>query len=267
VFWTASIQKDPIALAGIILMAHILVFLLSPTNIMDFTVVDSEYWRESGNGQIVKSGYNYNDKESIEQFPMQLGEWTGYNYYYPDGVDTLNAEIVLSRSYARGDDLVLMDIVHSKMSESFHKQQICVEGQGWTIVNESKELIEVNSTRHNPYITIYVNKLDIEKNGTRQVMMYWFMFKKFRSSNAVTMIRLLAPVEHDYQQTSIMMGDFIMNQLFLAMYENVGITPTIGETIIYGNKKAEHVSLFLALLTPLILIFNRTILNVIKKIF
>lgn len=248
-------------------MVYILVFLLSPANSMDFTVVDSEYWRESGNRQIVKSAYNYNDKESIEQFPVQLGEWTGYNYYYPGVVDALNAEIVLSRSYTRGDDQIMMDIIHSKMSESFHKQQICVEGNGWTIVNESKELIEVNSTRHNPYMAINVNKLDIEKNGTRQVMMYWFMFKKSRSSNAVTMIRLLAPVEHDYRQTSITMSEFIKNQLFLAMYENVGITPSIAETLIYGNKKAGHVFLFLALLTPFILIFNRTILNVIKKIF
>ena len=67
-FRTAEIQKDPIALIGIIVLAYILIFLFAPHDIVDFTVVDTEYWRETENRLIVKSAYDYNNKESIELF-------------------------------------------------------------------------------------------------------------------------------------------------------------------------------------------------------
>ncbi|MCD4844272.1 MAG: EpsI family protein [Methanosarcinales archaeon] len=261
-FRTAEIQKDPIALIGIILLAYVLLFLFAPHDIMDFTVVDTEYWHETENRMIVKSAYDYNNKESIEQFPATLDDWSSFDYKYSDVVyDNLNAEAVLTRGYKNENDLVWMDIIHSKVGESFHKQKICVEGGGWTVVNESVVRIDIGASKYNPYTFLCANRLDIEKDGRKQVMMYWFLFKKFGSSNAVTMIRLSSPVSNDYSETFDTMSQFVRDQLFEEMYENVGKTPTVIEMLFYGNKILAAVVIFLALFIPLGLIFNRKILK------
>jgi len=266
VFRTAEIQKDPVALIGIIILAYILIFLFAPHDIVDFTVVDTEYWRESENRLIVKSAYDYNSKESIELFPKTLGDWNGFDYKYSESVyEKLNAESILTRGYRNENDLIWMDLIHSKVGESFHKQKICVEGGGWTVVNESVVRIDIGTLRHDPYTFLYANRLDIEKEGKSQVMLYWFMLKKFGSSNAVTMIRLSSPVSSDYSNTFDIMSKFISTQLFKEMYEDVGKTPTVVEMLIYGNKIVAGVIILLAVIIPLGLIFNKKILKILKK--
>jgi len=266
VFRTAEIQKDPVALIGIILLVYVLIFLFAPQDIMDFTVVDTEYWRETENRLIVKSAYDYNSKESIEQFPPVLGNWSSFDYSYSESVyEKLNADVVLTRGYKSGNDMIWMDIIHSNVGESFHKQKICVEGSGWTVVNESVVQIDIGASKSNPYSFLCTNRLDIEKDGSRQVLLYWFMFKKFGSSNAVTMIRLSSPVPNNYSETFNTMNNFIKTQLFEDMYENVEETPTVIEKLIYGNKITAVVIILLALIIPVCMIFNRNIRRILKR--
>ena len=266
-FRTAEIQKDPVALIGLILLAYVLIFLLAPQDIIGFTVVDTEYWRETENRLIVKSAYDYNSMESIEEFPAILGEWSSFNYNYSDSViEILNADLISTRGYRNNNNnLIWMDIIHSNVGESFHKQKICVEGSGWTVVNETVVRIDIGASKYNPYTYLCANRLDIEKNGKKQVMLYWFMFKKLGSSNAVTMIRLSSPVNNDYSETFSTMSHFISNELFQEMYEKVDETPTVIEMLLYGNKIFAAVIIFLALFIPLGLIFNRKIRKVFLK--
>lgn len=265
-FRTAEIQKDPIALAGIILLAYVLIFLLAPSDIMDFTVIDTEYWRETDNRLMVKSTYDYNSKDSIETFPVTLGEWNSLDYRYPDSTySKLNADILLSRAYTKDGDIIWMDIIHSKVGESFHKQQICVEGQGWTIVNESTARVDISASKYNPYTYLYSNRLDVAKADRRQVMLYWFMFKKSGSDNAVTMIRLSSPVRNDYPDTFETMKQFIEEQLFRAIYENAGETPTVAQQLYYGNRTTGLMIMFVIFLFPVMLIFNKYIVRVLLR--
>lgn len=231
-----------------------MVFLLAPKDITDYTVVDTEYWRETGNRLLIKTAYEYNSKEDIQTFPKNLSDWKGFDFKYPDYVYTaLNAEIFLSRAYTKGDgSLLWMDIINSKVGESFHKQNICVEGAGWAIDKDSIAEFRIANSP-NPFTKLYANRLDVSKGNQKQVMLYWFMFKKFGSKDAVTMIRISAPVyNNDTGATFNSAKDFLENQLFGAMYkgtEKEEITNAESIAKEYGNKGL--LAMMMALLVPI----------------
>ncbi len=235
---------------------------------MSYTVVDTEYWRETGNRLLVKTAYDYNNKSDIEAFPAKLNEWNSYDYKYPQTVyEKLNADILLSRAYTQGfGKIIWLDIINSKVGESFHKQKICVEGAGWTIVNESVARLSVGKMDYNPYLSLYANRLDLVKNNERQVMLYWFMFKKFESDNAVTMIRLSAPVATNYSDTFDVMNEFVEKQLFTAMYKEAGPTYTVAEKITKSYGTGGIIIIFTAILFPIALIFNQPLNKLFKNI-
>ena len=229
-------------LIGIISLSYILIFLLSPKDITDATVVDTEYWRETGNRLLIKTAYEYNNKEDIKSFPTVLGDWKSFDYRYSDDVyKLLNADILLTRGYTNASNIMWIDIINSKTGESFHKQNICLSGAGWNIDKESIATFKI-ANLPNPFTKFYANRLDISKGNNKQTMIYWFMFKKFGSKDAVTMIRLSAPVNSN--QTIDMTYDrtknFIEGQLFDAMYKKGGDIENIttAEYIMekYGNK-------------------------------
>lgn len=241
-----AIQKNVLILIGILSLAYILIFLLSPKDITDYTIADTEYWRETNNRLLLKTSYDYNNNESVRSFPKIIGDWKSFDFRYPDAVYTkLNADILLSRAYTKGKGyLVWMDIINSKTGESFHKQKICVEGAGWTIDSETIAEFKI-AEPPNPFTKLYANRLDVSKvdkktgKETKQVMTYWFMFKKFGSNDSVTMIRLSAPVKNSTEETFNIMKDFVEGQLFDAMYKRVDKESiTMAESIVneYGNK-------------------------------
>ena len=71
---------------GIISLSYILIFLLSPNDITDYTVTDTEYWRETGNRLLTKTAYEYNNVEDVKSFPKTLGDWKSFDYRYKDGI-------------------------------------------------------------------------------------------------------------------------------------------------------------------------------------
>lgn len=206
-------------------------------DIADYTVADTEYWRETQHRLLLKTAYEYNNKGDIQAFPKNLGDWKSYDFKYADAVYAkLDADILLSRAYKNSGELVWMDIINSKAGESFHKQRICVEGQGWSVDNESIAEFRIASSP-NPFTKLFVNRLDISKGDKKQVMVYWFLFKKFGSGDAVTMIRLSSPVGHNETETFEFIKSFVEGELFDAMYDSAGAsTITVGNHIVreYG---------------------------------
>jgi len=256
VFWTAAIQKDLLILIGILSLSFVVIFLLAPKDIANYTVADTEYWRETGNRLLLKTAYDYNNKNDIQAFPKEIGNWKSYDFKYSDEVYAkLNADILLSRAYTSKGNLVWMDIINSKVGESFHKQRICVEGAGWTVDNESIAEFRIASPP-NPYTKLYANRLNISKGDKKQVMTYWFMFKKFGSSDAVTMIRLSSPVINNETATFESMKDFVEGQLFKAMYERaLPDNITSAEYIIQSYGKTGMLGIVLVVLIPVSILF------------
>lgn len=244
-------------------MAYILVWLLSPQDITDYTVVDTEYWRETKNRLMTKTAYEYNNKEDIAKFPKNLSDWRGFDYKYKDRVyEVLNADVLLSRAYNnKNGEIIWMDIINSKTGESFHKQKICVEGAGWTIDSES--IVEFRiADPPNPFTKLYTNRLDISKKDVKQVMIYWFMFKKFGAKDAVTMIRISSPVVNSTEDTFDSIKSFVEGQLFDAMYQQGGTeTITNAESIYKENGNKGLLAMIVALIIPI----SVTIIGVMKK--
>ncbi len=224
---------------GILLTSYVMIFLLSPKDITDYTIADTKYWGETENRLMLKTVYEYNNKEDIQGFPRNLGEWNGYDYRYSDIVyKILKADILMSRAYKKSNESVIwMDIIHSKVGESFHNQKICLEGAGWNIDNESTAEFKI-ADPPNPFTRLYANKLEYSKNDQKQIMVYWFMFKKFGSKDDVSMIRISTPVVSNETHAFNNIKDFIEDDLFYAMYRKAEPeTTTVAEDIIktHGN--------------------------------
>lgn len=261
-FRTIKIQKDILIIIGLLSLSYVLIFLLSPKDITDYTVADTEYWRETQNRLLLKTAYEYNSKEDLEAFPRNLSDWKGFDYRFPESTyKLLKADIVLSRTYAKRDGIVWFDIINSKTGESFHKQRICIEGSGWNIDKESIAEFQI-AEGNNPFVKLYANRLDYSRKGEKQVMVYWFMFKKFGSKDAVSMVRVSSPVIYNETDTFNTIKNFIENELFKTMYKNaVSDTITMADDIVdnYGNTGA--VAMAIAVLIPI----GITIVGIRKK--
>ncbi|MEA1866305.1 MAG: exosortase-associated EpsI family protein [Euryarchaeota archaeon] len=244
---------------GVISLAAVLTFLLAPAGIADYTVVGTSYWHETRDRLLLKTAYEYNNIEEIKNFPAELGDWRGYDFRYPKEVyETLNASIMLSRSYSRDGDLLWMDIINSNKGESFHDPKICYGGS-WDIVNESVETFHVTGNQtHLTFSEMRTNRLDIARKDnpdTRQVVLYWFMFKRF-SDEGVTMIRLSAPVKDDYEATFAMVKGFLEDELFAEMYEGEVKEITVAERMIETRGALGVLLIVILILLPVCLIFS-----------
>lgn len=256
-FRTATVQKNLLIMIGILLLSYVSVLLLSPEDISDYTVADTEYWRESGNRLMLKTTYDYNSKEQVEAFPKTLGEWKGSDFRYPDGIyKLLKADVLLSRTYTKNDgSLVWIDIINSKVGESFHMQKICVEGAGWKINNESIAEFKIEEST-NFFAKLRANRLDYSKKNQKQIMVYWFMFKKLGSKDSVAMIRITSPVITNETDTYNSIKGFVEDNLFRTMYDQVGQENiTVAENIMntYGNL--GKVAVAMGILIPIGIIF------------
>ena len=226
---------------GLIALAFVLIALLAPQDIADYTAIDTSHWRETNNRLLLKTSYEYNNITEIEDFPESLGSWNGYDFSYPERVyEKLEADVLLSRAYTKDRTLIWMDIINSKSGKSFHDPKVCYGGK-WNIVNESVE--ELHVTGNKSYLTfsrMHVNKLELvnkENPEGKQVVLYWFMFKRFNDEQGVTMIRLSAPVRTDTNETFDIMKEFVEQELFDAMYEGEVSEKTVGGDLIdrYGG--------------------------------
>jgi hypothetical protein len=234
-------QKNVLILIGFLSLSYVVIFLTAPKDATNYTIVDTEYWRETGNSLLIKTAYDYNDKNSILSFPTIIGDWKSFDYRYPDYVyDKLNADMLMSRAYTQDNrNIIWMDIINSKTGESFHKQKICVKGAGWTIDNEDIAEFDI-AKPPNRFVKLYVNRLYVSKENKKQVMVYWFMFKKFGYNDSVTMIRLSSPVKNNStEHTFNNIKGFVEDQLFGTMYKDKEKEETTtAEYLVstYGNK-------------------------------
>lgn len=235
-----------------------MIFLLAPKDVGDYTVADISYWSETKNRLLIRTAYDYNNQEDIKSFPVNIGNWSGSDFRYSDEVyASLNADIFLSRAYTSGGDLIWMDIINSKMGESFHSPEICLEGS-WNINNKIIAEFRI-ADPPNPFTRLYAYRLDISEisnNNNKQVIVYWFMSKRFGENNAVTMIRLSSPVQENYSATFDSIKGFVENELFKAMYERAKPENiTSAEYILKEYGRPGIVAMALVLLAPIFLVF------------
>lgn len=244
----ADVRSTFIIMLGIILFSGALLVVLAPETIAEYTVIDTAFHR-TDHRLIGKTAYNFNNITQIREFPREIGGWSGMDYRYSQNVyETLEADIILSRAYSKGN-VIWMDIINSESRKSFHDPKVCYGGQ-WNIVNESVETIPMNSPQA-IFDQIYVNRLDLEeKEGNdKLVVLYWFVF---RGGESVTMVRLSSP-SGNYSATYDYMEDFVKD-LMTQMYEKVREPQTVGEVWINQYGISGYAGILLLFLPSALLI-------------
>ena len=215
-----------LVIIGMVWISFVAIFLLAPENLADYTVIDVAFHKTEYR-LIGKTAYNFNDPKDIAKIPHRIDGWRGVDFRYPERVyEILDADIILSRAYSKGGQLVWVDIINSDKRKSFHDPRVCYGGS-WNIINEKVESIEFENRSSVIFDRIYVNRLDLENKNDpnlRLVVLYWFMF---RGGEGVTMFRLSSPAK-DYNETDEILKDFAKDLLGL-VYEEVRRPKTVAE--------------------------------------
>ena len=245
-----DIKSTFMIMAGMIWLSGALLVVLAPENLAEYTVIDTAF-HKTDHRLIGRTAYNFNNASEIANFPRKIGGWHGIDFRYPERVyEVLEADIILSRAYSKGGNVIWVDIINSDKRKSFHDPRVCYSG-AWNIVNESITEISVNPTAIT-FDRIYVNRLDLENknNQAMLVVLYWFMF---RGGEGVTMIRLSSPVDENYSDTYASMQDFIKS-LMNVMYEEVKKPRSVGEAWVDEYGLTGYSGIALLLLPPFLLV-------------
>lgn len=258
---TATVQENLLKASGILLLALVIIFLLAPSDIAEYTIVDTAYWGRTNASLLVKTAYDYNNQSDILRFPKQLGSWKGHDFRYPESIyESLQADVLLSRAYWNGGDMLWMDIINSKIAKSFHNPKVCY-GSQFNITNES--VVEYNVAGNRRYLALskmYSNGLELQGKrnpNDKQVVFYWYMYKIFGREHGCTMIRLSAPVKNSTEETFNVMKGFVEEQLFSEMYEKgMQETKTVAEDMIAKQGALGGFAIVLLLFVPFGLIFS-----------
>ncbi len=112
------------------------------------------------------------DKLNINKFPQTVGEWKGKDLKITElEYRILETRNLISRLYTNphGEEIYLF-IIYSETNRSvFHPPEVCLMGSGITIENKQEEK--------------EVNKLYLEKNGSKQLVLYSYKAGNFYTSN------------------------------------------------------------------------------------
>ena len=106
--------------------------------------------------------------------PMQSGNWSGQEYFFPDQTyELLKADASTLRRYANSEGkelyLFISYFKSQKYGSQIHSPKNCLPGSGWKILNREKTRIKGSSGS-----SLLVNRLLISDNQSKEVMYYWF---------------------------------------------------------------------------------------------
>ncbi len=112
------------------------------------------------------------DKLNIASFPFTVGEWKGTNLEVTEKeYRILETRNLILRKYTntRGENIFLF-IIYSETNRSvFHPPEVCLIGSGLTILDKQQEK--------------EVSKLYVEKNGSKELVLYCYKAGNFYTSN------------------------------------------------------------------------------------
>jgi EpsI family protein len=110
----------------------------------------------------------------LQNFPLQLGNWTGYDIPLdPDILKVAAVDDYLNRAYQAPDGIMLGLYVgyykSQQTGDAIHSPKNCLPGSGWQpVVAERVDLTRADGS-HAP-VNLYI----IEKGLQRQLVLYWY---------------------------------------------------------------------------------------------
>lgn len=114
-------------------------------------------------------------RQSLEAFPMQIGDWTGQSLgEFPKGVlEILNVNDYLNRRYTRRGDSVTLYVGYYQQQhagEGIHSPKNCLPGGGWEVLESRRGPLEIPAVHK----TIEVNHYIVENEQSKQLVLYWY---------------------------------------------------------------------------------------------
>ncbi len=111
---------------------------------------------------------------SFSLVPMQVGKWSGQEYFFSDQTyEVMKADVSTLRRYAdpEGRELYLFIsyFKSQKYGSQIHSPKNCLPGSGWSILTREKTRLQGSGGSG-----LLVNRLVIADNRSKEVMYYWF---------------------------------------------------------------------------------------------
>jgi len=113
---------------------------------------------------------------TLQQFPHQLGGWTGTDVPLdPDVLDKLGPGDFMVRVYQNFEqpqpyvDLYIAYFPSQRAGDTIHSPKNCLPGAGWTPIESSR--ITLALPGHPPFPA---NRYVIQKGDAKQVVLYWY---------------------------------------------------------------------------------------------
>lgn len=126
---------------------------------------------------------------ALEACPVTFGPWNGSELSFDDAVEEeLDADALLIRRYARGDDFVWLCIVyHQNRRYGAHDPLLCYESQGYVIEGERTVTLDDGTPSG-----FQVNRFVADRSHDRRLVYYWWSTEGLSTTDAEAFRRRLA---------------------------------------------------------------------------
>ena len=113
---------------------------------------------------------------TLQGVPYQVGGWQGVDQPLERHVlDVLGLDAYVQRRYLDDRGRVLWLYVgyyhHQRQGKGIHSPKHCYPGAGWSMVEKGTETVSIPGEDPNE---ITVNRIVFQREGARQVILYWF---------------------------------------------------------------------------------------------
>lgn len=211
-----SFYKRYSLLIGIFLLVCAIVLLLSkPSTIFsrEVSFIDDEPSKASHDGVYVKTKLDLGNSDDLKNFPLDIGEWKGYDYESSVWEKELGADAVLLRSYGKPGlyQPIFLQIVQGKTGANVHPPPTCYRNQGYSIdggepVSDTLLISDTTWVEDEAPVSIPVKKMVVYKTSDnqtteRRIVLYWYVEGNRIASNTMTIIEIsaFAPLEGSYE--------------------------------------------------------------------
>jgi len=129
--------------------------------------------------------------QTIEKIPHSLGKWTGKDCPIEDLIfEILETKSIIHRNYQANKSNVLLSLVYYTQTKvDFHAPEGCLAGQG---VNISKTVKDIFINEKGKSLKLIVNQLVRQKNGSEELIYYFYKAGDFIGPNYIKLRLALA---------------------------------------------------------------------------
>ena len=188
---------------GLSVLVIVIALLLSSSDMVfssGVTFLDDELFGPSANEVHVETRMDLGSEKHMTEFPLNMGEWVGYDEDTAEWEKRLGADVTILRGYTAPGVYrpVHFLVLRSRTSSSFHEPRLCYPALGYNITEDGKDQVIMTHpdwAAEFSTISIPLEKLIVEKQtedgklDRLVVLSVYFRGNQFKT-DSVTMIRI-----------------------------------------------------------------------------